>query len=61
MISRRQIAEIISRPFGELPEKSLNRVIARLLKMNEIDFIEYAQTIIPMKINVLSKNRYYLS
>jgi len=61
MISKRQIAEIISRPFGVIPEKNLNRIIARLLYMSEIDFIDYAQTIIPMKINRLSKNRYYLS
>lgn len=61
MISKRQIAEIIARPFGNVPEKALNRIVLRLLQMNELDFIDYAQTIIPMRINRLSKNRYYLS
>jgi len=53
MITKNQIIEIILRPYGNLKQKSINKVMSRFLKMDEQEFIEYAQTIIP--------NRYYLS
>jgi hypothetical protein len=60
--SRLELVEIMCIPYHSvMTEKVEKKIQLKLLRMDEQEFIDYTQTIIPMKINPIIKNRYYLS
>ena len=60
IITRNDLIRIIARPLTT-DETILKKIELRFLRMNEFDFLKYSDTIIPGRINRLSKNRYYIS
>lgn len=62
MYSRLELIEIMCIPYHSVLNDKIEKSIQKkLLRMDEQEFIDYAQTVIPMKINPIIKNRYYLS
>lgn len=57
IITRNELIEIIARPLN-IPEKYLVKIQLNLARMDEFDFLKYANTIIPGRINRIIKNRY---
>ena len=59
-ITRNELIRILARPLT-IDDVMLERMEIKFLRMNEYDFLEYTDTIIPGRINRLSKNRYYIA
>ena len=60
MLTRNDLIRIIARPLN-MEKKYLDSVVKKLLWMDEFEFLAYAETIIPGRINRIIKNRYYIS
>jgi hypothetical protein len=61
ILSRKELIQIAYRPQNDIPEQTMNRIIKRLLLIDEQDFIVEIQKALPCIVNPVITNRYYLS
>lgn len=61
LITRKELIQLIYMPYNDIPKRIMDKIVKHMLLINEQDFMNEIEKLLPCRINRIIKNRYYLS